>query len=210
MKKINENTKITLTIGQLKKLVRESYTEDIDRALYEDWVQFIKQFGAEETAKLLSYRNISGTGGVELVDVLLKYADENGLDDSYDVSESLHKKADDEGLADYATDLYSVYVGTKYEKFLININNEGFGRRNSGLDRLDYDWGYELKDKAVALMDSNQMVFVVTHEISAEEDPEYPDDLSWESAKAAISENFNILDEGKTDKCEYMILSRKY
>jgi len=194
MKKISENKKITLTFGQLRQLVNESYKDDVNREYYNLWLAFIKKFGAEAAAKILSYGNSSGERGISLAETINNFEEYDGGDE---VIEILDSKATSLGLDDGATDVYECHAYTRFDKFLYDETGNGV--------HLYMAVEYDLVDKVKKALEAAKTAYVLIFE-------GYEDGvLDWAEAKEALAGKYNIVADGfiRGGDYQYMILTDK-
>lgn len=211
MKNINENAKVTLTIGQLNKLIREHKTEanrksiceslHVDQSAYKMWVAFINKFGIEETARILASYDSGLTSSPELSleDIIAEYDGDFTTDE---VSDALNNKAASLGLSDDSAYPYSFYTISKYDMFLYNH------LRDSSYLYVAYQ--YDIVDELEKALSNKDKVYLVISDGVSEE---YQDDtLMWDDAIDALRERFNVLSEGltKRENKQYAILADKY
>lgn len=201
MKRLNENTKVTMTLKQLRKLVKESYQDDVDKSIYNTWLAFINKFGAEETAKVLAYRDSAGRSGIEVEDMVAKYTEDEEGTSTEEVIYPLYEKAKSVGLSTDAAQLYFDYVFTKYDKFLYDtLGDQGY---------LGYACKYWVEDEVLKALEGRERVYLLVFEGA---DEQYKDDtLPWNDALDALKAKFDVAAEGttKNEGYQYAVLVEK-
>lgn len=207
--RFNEGTKVTLTLKQLRRLVRESglsdrvresYQDDVDKSVYGTWLAFINKFGAEETAKLLAYRDSVGRSVIKVEDMIAKYAEDEEGTSTEEVIYPLYEKAKSVGLSTDAAQLYSDYVFTKYDKFLYDTLGDQ--------DYLGYACKYWVEDEVLKALEGRELVYLLVFEGADEQDK---DDLPWNDALDALKAKFDVAAEGttKNEGYQYAVLVGK-
>lgn len=159
--------------------LRESYEDEVESSMYSDWFEFIRQFGAETTAKLLA------SAKANLEDIIASYSDEYQRT-SRDVITALSEKARSLGLSNDATDIYEWCAYTQFDAFLCDKNSDSSYLKVA----YDADLVDEVKD---ALLDKTY-IYLVIREADEDEDV-----LSWDDALDALREQFNVVSTGETD-----------
>ena len=208
--RFNEGTKVTLTLKQLRRLVRESglsgrvlesYQDDVDKSVYSTWLAFINKFGAEETAKVLAYRDSVGRSVIKVEDMIAKYAEDEEGTSTEEVIYPLYEKAKSVGLSTDAAQLYFDYVFTKYDKFLYDtLGDQGY---------LGYACKYWVEDEVLKALEGRERVYLLVFEGVDEQDKD--DTLPWNDALDALKAKFDVAAEGttKNEGYQYAVLVEK-
>jgi len=200
---LTNNQKITLTIKQLRELVNESQDEDVEKNSYKLWLDFINQFGAEITAKLLS-KNATGNFGINLGTIIAKYTDQYLIKNAEYVIRKAAKKI---GLPRDSINPYEFHYTTVYDRFLYDHGelNTNYGLFVAGVDDLQDEI-----DKALKL---STKVYVMISRMQEKRGVDYIRDLKilpWEYAQKAIESEYEVIGTGVTPyKQKYLIFIDK-
>ena len=191
-KRIHDNTRVTISVGQLTKLVkesldnlppmRESYSDDTKAERQRKWKSLLTSFSADDVAGLLGN---SGEFGLSIDDLVAEYDGNNSEADN-----AMGYLADAaRGLPGGATDYYDAFDVSRFDKFLYKVNGA------HSITPTEYDRACDLGIQAAVDkgLVSHPIVCVVVQEAAGNGDA---DSLDWVEAVDALRDEYEVIATG--------------